>query len=69
MESEQIDPDWVGYACKSGQILFYYNKTTGEHRWPCDIYDVSLSLALLFFMYMYEKLLQNIKMDLKFIKD
>jgi hypothetical protein len=59
MESEQTDPDWIGYACKSGQILFYFNKTTGEHRWPCDIYDVSLSLALLFVLMMV----------LKFIKD
>ena len=27
------DPDWCGYKCKSGEILFHYNKTTGEHKW------------------------------------
>ena len=32
-EREAEDPEWWGYECKSGQILFYYNKTTGEHRW------------------------------------
>ena len=32
-EGEAVDPEWWGYECKSGQILFYYNKTTGEHRW------------------------------------
>ena len=31
--SHQPDPDWYGYECKPGQILFYYNKTTGEHIW------------------------------------
>lgn len=30
---DEIDPDWYGYECKSGQTLFYYNKTTEEHRW------------------------------------
>jgi hypothetical protein len=40
METEEHDSDWFGYECKSGQILFYYNKTTGEHRWPCGS-DVS----------------------------
>ena len=32
-EGEAVDPEWWGYECKSGQILFYYNKTTGEHIW------------------------------------
>ena len=37
MESEEIDPEWFGYECKSGQILFFYNKTTGEHRWASNV--------------------------------
>ena len=32
-EGEAVDPEWWGYECKSGQILFYFNKTTGEHIW------------------------------------
>ena len=32
-EGEAVDPEWWGYECKAGQILLYYNKTTGEHRW------------------------------------
>jgi hypothetical protein len=36
METEEHDPDWFGYECKSGQILFHYNKTTGEHRLSSD---------------------------------
>ncbi|XP_031568570.1 zinc finger protein 2-like isoform X4 [Actinia tenebrosa] len=35
--SDQLDPDWYGYECKPGQLLFYYNKTTGEHRWNNNI--------------------------------
>ena len=38
---DAVDPDWCGYECKSGQILFHYNKTTGEHRWIGG-HDVSI---------------------------
>ncbi|KXJ19299.1 Zinc finger protein 470 [Exaiptasia diaphana] len=26
--------DWLEYRCKAGQILFYFNKFTAEHRFP-----------------------------------
>ncbi|XP_031568590.1 zinc finger E-box-binding homeobox 1-like [Actinia tenebrosa] len=35
MEAKQMNDDWLGLECKSGLILFYYNKRTGEHKWPC----------------------------------
>ena len=48
MESQQINTDWYEYQCKSGQPVFYYNKTTGEHRWLVDYSgadcDVQVSL-------------------------
>lgn len=31
-----MEDHWVRYLCKSGQTLFVYNKTTGEHRWPAQ---------------------------------
>jgi hypothetical protein len=37
MESEQTHSDWFGYECKSGEILFYYNVKTGEHRWANNV--------------------------------
>ena len=52
MDSDEIDPDWFGYECKSGEILFYYNIKTGEHRWrkhlSCS--EVSLFITAVFIM-------------------
>ncbi|XP_032231613.2 uncharacterized protein LOC116614581 isoform X2 [Nematostella vectensis] len=28
-----VDDDWFAYQCKSGEVLFYYNVKSGEHRW------------------------------------
>ncbi|KAK3719411.1 hypothetical protein QZH41_015657, partial [Actinostola sp. cb2023] len=33
MESSILGTDWMEYYCKSGELLFYYNKVTAEHRW------------------------------------
>ncbi|KAK3728045.1 hypothetical protein QZH41_004799, partial [Actinostola sp. cb2023] len=34
MESERVDPGWMNFNCKSGELLFYYNKDTAEHKFP-----------------------------------
>ncbi|KAK3745901.1 hypothetical protein QZH41_000282 [Actinostola sp. cb2023] len=34
MESELVDPGWMKFNCKSGELLFYYNKDTAEHKFP-----------------------------------
>lgn len=26
--------NWIEYRCKAGEVLFYYNKITSEHRYP-----------------------------------
>ena len=32
--SDNIQTDWLQFVCKSGEILFIYNKKTGVHKWP-----------------------------------
>ena len=32
--------DWMEYYCKSGELLFYYNKVTAEHGWS----DIALKM-------------------------
>ena len=34
MESELVGPRWKKFNCKSGELLFYYNKDTAEHKFP-----------------------------------
>ncbi|KAK3749829.1 hypothetical protein QZH41_004611 [Actinostola sp. cb2023] len=34
MESELVGPGWMKFNCKSGELLFYYNKDTAEHKFP-----------------------------------
>jgi len=34
MESELVDPGWMKFNCKSGELMFYYNKDTAEHKFP-----------------------------------
>ena len=56
MESKQIDADWYAYQCKSGETLFYFNKTTGEHRWSlhCSAHsDAPVSLLCIKMYYTY----------------
>ena len=36
-----METDWTGYNCKSGEILFVYNKVTGQHKWPAGLENVS----------------------------
>lgn len=31
-----MEEQWTRYLSKSGETLFIYNKTTGEHRWPAQ---------------------------------
>lgn len=31
-----MEDQWTKYLSKSGETLFVYNKTTGEHRWPAE---------------------------------
>ncbi|KXJ06444.1 hypothetical protein AC249_AIPGENE15904, partial [Exaiptasia diaphana] len=33
-----MDAKWIECKCKSGQTLYYYNKVTGERKWPCELY-------------------------------
>jgi len=33
--------EWIPYYCKSGQLIFLYNKATGEHKWPYALKPVS----------------------------
>lgn len=33
LASLQVD-NWLEYRCKAGEILFYYNKVTSEHKYP-----------------------------------
>ncbi|KAK3741442.1 hypothetical protein QZH41_014385, partial [Actinostola sp. cb2023] len=28
-----LDSDWYAYQCNSGEVLFYYNTVSGEHKW------------------------------------
>ncbi|XP_020910328.1 uncharacterized protein LOC110248169 [Exaiptasia diaphana] len=32
-----MDTKWIEYKCKSGHTLYYYNKVTGERKWPCSL--------------------------------
>ena len=34
MVSEVAVPGWTKFNCKSGELLFYYNKDTAEHKFP-----------------------------------
>ncbi|KAK3712177.1 hypothetical protein QZH41_005804 [Actinostola sp. cb2023] len=34
MESELAGPGWMKFNCKSGELLFYYNNDTAEHKFP-----------------------------------
>ena len=34
---------WTEYKIKSGQVLFLYKKTTGEHKWPDQFANVSVN--------------------------
>ena len=38
-----MDAEWTEYKCKSGEVMFLYNKTTGEHKWPDQFSEVSIS--------------------------
>ncbi|KAK3753081.1 hypothetical protein QZH41_019293, partial [Actinostola sp. cb2023] len=34
MVSGLVGPGWMKFYCKSGELLFYYNKDTAEHKFP-----------------------------------
>jgi len=34
MVSELVGRGWMKFNCKSGELLFYYNKDTAEHKFP-----------------------------------
>jgi len=41
IKSKELNSDWMEFYCKSGELLFHYNKKTTEHRWPdCTSTDV-----------------------------
>ncbi|KXJ24466.1 Gastrula zinc finger protein XlCGF8.2DB [Exaiptasia diaphana] len=35
--TNKMDTKWIECKCKSGQTLYYYNKVTGQRKWPCDL--------------------------------
>ncbi|KAK3713259.1 hypothetical protein QZH41_010433 [Actinostola sp. cb2023] len=32
----ETESDWVEKRCKSGELLYHYNKVSGEKQWPSD---------------------------------
>jgi len=45
----ELDPGWMHYRCKSGELLFYYNKDTAEHKFPK--WDSTLGVRYIIYIY------------------
>ena len=40
-----MDNEWTEYMSKYGEVLFLYNKRTGEHKWPDKFASVSVNIG------------------------